>query len=190
MHIISGLKKRCLGPASTVASATGEAPSVSSAKKPTAKEMREEEIRARLEQTRKNIALATSGSEGGNDSDNHGSEDGVPPEVALEDLREAAREADIAAAEQREMEQAEDKACDKIGDSSSVEEAEDALSHCSPPTNYTHAEKEAWANTVVVAGQCHKEGSKVPMRIPSDLDGKWNYAQKALWRRLQLWVEK
>ena len=41
MHIISGLKKRCLCPANVGAAATGEAPSVSAAKKPTAKEMRE-----------------------------------------------------------------------------------------------------------------------------------------------------
>ena len=51
MHIISGLKERCLGPSSAVAAATGEAPLVSAAKKPTAKEMREEEIRAGKEQT-------------------------------------------------------------------------------------------------------------------------------------------
>jgi len=39
MHIISGLKKRCLGPASVSAAATEEAKPA--AKKPTAKEIRE-----------------------------------------------------------------------------------------------------------------------------------------------------
>ena len=44
MHIISSFKIRCLGSASDVAAATEEAPSVSAAEKPTAKEVREEEI--------------------------------------------------------------------------------------------------------------------------------------------------
>jgi hypothetical protein len=57
--------------------------------------MREEEIRARMEATKKNLALARYASERGTDSDNHGSEDGVPPEVALDELRESAREANI-----------------------------------------------------------------------------------------------
>ena len=59
-------------------------------KKPIEKEIRAEEIGEEM-------------SEGGDDSDNYGSEDGVPPEVALEDLREGAREAAIATAEQRGM---------------------------------------------------------------------------------------
>jgi len=46
MYIISGFKKHCLGPAIVGAAATGKAPSVSAAKNPTAKEMREVEIRA------------------------------------------------------------------------------------------------------------------------------------------------
>ncbi len=53
MHIISGLKKRYLGPATACAAATGEAPSVSAAKKPTAKEMREAENQAEEKQERK-----------------------------------------------------------------------------------------------------------------------------------------
>ena len=83
MHIISSCKKRFLGPASPVAAATGDAPSMSVAKKPIDKEMREEEMREGSEQTKKNLALATFVSEGGSDSDNHGSEDCVPPEVEL-----------------------------------------------------------------------------------------------------------
>ena len=38
MHIISGLKKRCLAPSTAPAAATGEAPTVSAAKKPTGNE--------------------------------------------------------------------------------------------------------------------------------------------------------
>ena len=52
MHIISGLKKRCLGPAVAGEPATGEAPSIPVAKKPTAKEMREMETQAGEEQER------------------------------------------------------------------------------------------------------------------------------------------
>ncbi len=39
MHIISGLKKRCLAPSTAPAAAIEEAPTMSSAKMPTAKEM-------------------------------------------------------------------------------------------------------------------------------------------------------
>ena len=46
MHIISGFKKHYLGPAIVGAAAIGEVRLVSAAKKPTAKEMREAEIRA------------------------------------------------------------------------------------------------------------------------------------------------
>jgi hypothetical protein len=74
------------------AAATREAPSVSAAKNPTAKKKLEAEIRAGVEQTRKNLELAASASAGGSESDNHGSEDGVPPEVAAKDAREAKRE--------------------------------------------------------------------------------------------------
>ena len=52
MHIISGLKKRCLDPGTAFAEATGEAPSVSAAKKPIAKEMREAEKQAEEKQER------------------------------------------------------------------------------------------------------------------------------------------
>ncbi len=87
MHIISGLKKRCLGPPIVRAAAKGEEPTVSAAKKSTAKEMVEDEIRARIEQTRKNLELAASDIEGGSESDNHRSDGGIPPEVAAEDAR-------------------------------------------------------------------------------------------------------
>ena len=63
------------------------------AKKRTAKEIREEDIRIGLEQTRKNLEEASSASEGGIDSDDHGSEGGIPSEVAAEDDRFASREA-------------------------------------------------------------------------------------------------
>ena len=63
MHIITGLKKRCLGPATACAAATGEVPSVSAAKKPTAnKELREAENQAGEEQERdycENFSTAT-----------------------------------------------------------------------------------------------------------------------------------
>ncbi len=39
MHIISGFKKRCLGPASAGAAATGEAASMPATEKSTAKEI-------------------------------------------------------------------------------------------------------------------------------------------------------
>jgi hypothetical protein len=112
MHIISGLKKRCLGPPIVRAAAIGEAPTVVPAKKPTGKEMREAEIREGIEQTRKNLELAESDSEGGTGSDNQGSEGGIPPEVAVEDAREVEREADRMRLEEnykeREREQAEE----------------------------------------------------------------------------------
>jgi len=79
----------------TVVGVTGEA---DRAKKPTAKEILEEELRAGLEQTRRNLAEVPSGSDGGTDSDNHGSELGVPPEVAEEEERHAFRERDWEAA--------------------------------------------------------------------------------------------
>ncbi len=50
MRVILGLKKRCLGPATAGEAATGEAHSMVSSKKPTAKELREAEKHAREEQ--------------------------------------------------------------------------------------------------------------------------------------------
>ena len=52
MHIITGLKKRCLGPVIAYAAATGEAPLVSAAKKPTVKEIRGAETQAEEKQER------------------------------------------------------------------------------------------------------------------------------------------
>ena len=64
MHIISGLKKHCLGPANVGAAATGEAPSMSVAKKPVAKEMCEAENQAKEEQKRvQELATATAKNE-------------------------------------------------------------------------------------------------------------------------------
>ncbi len=63
-------------------------------------EMREEEIRLGMEQTRKNLALASFATEEGSESNNHGSEQGVPPEVAAEEVRLAAREASNARIEE------------------------------------------------------------------------------------------
>ena len=82
----------------TVVGVTGEA---DRAKKPTAKEILEEELRAILEQTRQNLVEVPSGSDGGTDLDNHGSEMGVPPEVADEEERHAIRERDWEAARQK-----------------------------------------------------------------------------------------
>ena len=62
MHIISGLKKRCLGLDAAGEAATGEAHSFFAAKKPTAKEMREAEKQAGEEQERfccENFSTAT-----------------------------------------------------------------------------------------------------------------------------------
>ena len=51
MHVISGLKKR-IAPTMLGAATAAEAPAMPVAKRPTATEMREEEIRAGMEQTR------------------------------------------------------------------------------------------------------------------------------------------
>jgi hypothetical protein len=62
MHIISGLKKRCLGPATAGEAATGEAHSMFAAKKRTAKELREAEKQAGEEHQRdycENFSTAT-----------------------------------------------------------------------------------------------------------------------------------
>ena len=52
MHIISGLKKRCLSLVTAGEAATGEAQSMFVAKKPTAKELREAEKQAGEEHER------------------------------------------------------------------------------------------------------------------------------------------
>jgi hypothetical protein len=83
-----------MGPTIVSTAATRKMTSSSDAKKPTAKEKRVAEILARIKQTRKNLELTTFANEGSNESDNHGSEDGVPPEVLAEDAREADCKAD------------------------------------------------------------------------------------------------
>ena len=70
-----------------------DAAAKAAAKKPTATEVREEDIRLGLEHPTKNLAEAAYASEGGSETDDHGSEDGIPQEVAAEDDREASREA-------------------------------------------------------------------------------------------------
>ena len=60
MYIILGLKKNCLGPTNIGAALTGESPSVSAAKKPNAKKMREAKKQAEGEQDREQeLANAT-----------------------------------------------------------------------------------------------------------------------------------
>jgi len=163
------------------------------AKRPTAKEMREEEIRVGMEQTRKNLAEAPPASLGGSTSDDHGSEGGVPLEVAAEDAREAAREADRALMEERarerERKQWEEDAAEE-GRDSSVEEVEDALPPCPPPSHYTMEEKEAWVQTVAFLRLCRKEGNKLHVKIPSDLACKWSKEQKAVWPKAKHELKK
>jgi len=65
--------------------------------------MREAEIRARMEQARKNLALEAFVNEGGNESDIHGNEDGMPSDVAAEDERNLLREVDIERVEQAQQ---------------------------------------------------------------------------------------
>ena len=148
MHIISGLKKRCLGPTTATAGevATGGAPSIPATKKQTAKEMREireAENQATERRTLVNLTEAASAIEGGSESDNHGSEYGVPPEVAAEDEREALQVADWHAAQERDKEQQEDDARQAARDDSSVDEVEDALQLCPPPWKLKPEKKEA-----------------------------------------------
>jgi len=133
-----------------------------------------------------NLAEAASKSEGGRESGNQGSEYGVPPEIAAEDEREALRVADWHACQEREREQQEDNAKEAIGDDSSVEEVKDALPLCPPLAKLKPEEKKAWDETVVVVGHCRIAGTKVSIKIPSDLDGKWSNAQKAMWHAAKM----
>ncbi len=108
------------------------------AKKRTAKEIPEEDIRLGLEQTRKNLEEASSASEGGSDFDDHGSKEGIPSEVAAEDDLFASREAAHAVMEEiareKERGQREDDAAEEAADSS-VEEVEFVLHGCPAPTS-------------------------------------------------------
>ncbi len=87
-----------------LAATTAETPALPAPKRQTAKEMREEEVRVGMEQTRTNIDEAPPASSGGTTSDDHGSEDGVPLEVVADYDREAAREADRVLLEERARE--------------------------------------------------------------------------------------
>jgi len=183
MHVLlsepSGLTKRSISQAAELF------PLKKAAKKPTAKEMREAEKQAAAKETMENIEGACSVSEGGSESDDHGSELGVPPEVAAEDAREAAREADRVALEEkyreRERERHEEECEEADHESSSVEEVEDAFPHCPPPPHLSDVEKDTWLDTVALVKLCRQQGTKVPVKIPSDLDGKWSNAQKLIW---------
>ncbi len=81
-----------------------DAPALPAVKRPTAKEMCEKEIRVGMEQTRRNLDEAPQASSEGNPSDDHGSEDIAPHEIAAEDDREAVREADRVLLEERARE--------------------------------------------------------------------------------------
>ena len=169
--------------------AAGVSGGAGGAKKPTAKEMLEEEIRAGLAQTAKNLAEISPGSSGGTDSDDHGSALGVPPEVAEEQERHEAREREWETAQERDAEDAEEQAAlynasvpSKVaGDDINVEEIEDAFPVCPPPDKYTADEKKAWVETVEYVRRCRKEDRKVPIKLPTDLFVKWTEEQKPIW---------
>ena len=86
MHVL-GLIKRSLAHVVGGAAGAHDAAAKPAAKKPTAKEIHDESTRLVIEQTRKNLAEATSTGEEGNESHDHESEDGVPLEVAAENDR-------------------------------------------------------------------------------------------------------
>ena len=132
-----------------------------------------------MEQTKKNLEEALSTSEGGIDFDDHGSEGGIPPEVAAEDDRFASREATHGVVEEiareKEREQREDDAADEAADSS-VEEVQFVFPYCPPPNEFYSAEREACDETVALVKHCRKTGIKLPIKIPSNLAGKWSKA--------------
>ncbi len=66
-------------------------------------------------------------------------------------------------------------------DDSIVEEVENAFPQCPPPKDLTDQEKDAWESTVALVWYCMKTGIKLPVQIPSDLDGKWSNAHKLIW---------
>ena len=105
----------------------------------------------------------------------------MPPEVTAEDEREALRVAEWHACQEMERQQQEDTAKEAPGDDSSVEEVEDALPLYPPLAKLTPEEKEAWDETVAAVKSCRITWTKVAIKIPSDLDGKWSNAQKAMW---------
>ncbi len=80
-----------------------------------------------MEQTKKNLEEASSASEGGSDFDDHGSEGGIPSEVAA-----SAQVVMEEIAKEKERGQREDDAADEAADSS-VEEVQFLFPDC-PPT--------------------------------------------------------
>ena len=50
-----------------------------------------------------------------------------------------------------------------------------------PPVELNNQEKDAWEDTVKFIKFCMMTSAKVSVKIPIDLDGKWNKAQKLIW---------
>ena len=127
-------------------------------------------------------------------SDYHGSEDGVPPEVAAKDVCEAAREAARIIFEkkyrEREKKHLEEEATFADRNGYSVEVIEDTFPHCLLPTKYTDLENQSWEDTCALVKLSRHTGVKVPVKIPSDIDKKWNKAQKLFWALAKTEVEK
>jgi hypothetical protein len=122
----------------------------------------------------------------------------VPLEAAEEEERNAFRERDWNAARERANEEAEDTTAleNEVagltghGDDSSVEEVEDALPLCPPPSKYTNEEKEAWVETVAYIKICRKEEIKVPIKVPSEFHVKWSQEQMIMWTLANAEVKK
>ncbi len=64
------------------------------------------------------------------------------------------------------------------------------LCDCPPPNEFDNAEREAWDETVALIKHCRRTGIKVPIKIPSDLAGKWSKEQKAVWMLAKAGVTK
>ncbi len=145
MHV-SGMLKRSLAQVMGVAVGAKEDAPPHAAKKPTAKEIREEGVRLGLEHTKKNLEKASSDNEGGCDFNDHDSEGGIPLEVAALDddfvSREAAHVVMEEIAREKEREQREEDAAAEAANSS-VEEVEFVFPDCPPPNEFDSAEREA-----------------------------------------------
>jgi len=185
MHV-SGLTKRNIFLAVVGAVATEEVALKMLQKGRPRRRCGKRERTTRVAEIRVNIDLARYVSEGGSESDDHGDEDGILAEVKAEDDREAAREAGRVAYEERmqdlDMERWEKEVVDEAAkdekDIISVEEIEGSCHVCSPPDELDDQEKDAWEDTAEFVKLCRKTSTKVPVKIPSDLDGKLNKAHK------------
>ena len=78
-----------------------------------------------------------------------------------------------------EREHREEDAAAEAADSN-VEWDENAFPLCPPPNDHKDDEKNAWDDTVALVRHCRRMGTKVPIKIPSDLDGKWSKAHKSV----------